>query len=52
MARRYVDTHLAGTGRGRQYSLVGDAELDEGAVWEAILDPGSPTSGRWCGSSI
>ena len=25
---------------GRQYSLVGDAELDEGAVWEAILDSG------------
>ena len=24
---------------GRQYSLVGDAELDEGACWEAILDP-------------
>jgi pyruvate dehydrogenase E1 component len=24
---------------GRQYSLVGDAELDEGAVWEAVLDP-------------
>ncbi len=24
---------------GRQYSLVGDAELDEGAVWEAIGDP-------------
>ncbi|NKQ55444.1 pyruvate dehydrogenase, partial [Amycolatopsis sp. K13G38] len=22
-----------------QYSLVGDAELDEGAVWEAIMDP-------------
>ncbi|QHG85527.1 pyruvate dehydrogenase (plasmid) [Rhodococcus rhodochrous] len=40
MARRYVDTHLGHTGRGRQYSLVGDAELDEGAVWEAILDPG------------
>ena len=40
MARRYVDTHLGDTGRGRQYSLVGDAELDEGAVWEAILDPG------------
>ena len=29
-----------GPGPGRQYSLVGDAELDEGAVWEAILDPG------------
>ena len=27
-------------GLGRQYSLLGDAELDEGAVWEAIVDPG------------
>src|SRR5262249_62008989 len=25
---------------GRQYSLLGDAELDEGAVWEAIVAPG------------
>ena len=25
--------------RGRQYSLVGDAELDEGAIWEALLEP-------------
>jgi len=25
--------------RGRQYALVGDAELDEGAIWEAVLDP-------------
>lgn len=40
MARRYVNAHLGGGGSGRQYSLVGDAELDEGAVWEAILDPG------------
>jgi pyruvate dehydrogenase E1 component len=38
-ARRYVDTAFGGAGGGRQYSLVGDAELDEGAVWEAILDP-------------
>src|ERR1700744_6063904 len=28
-----------GGGHGRQYSLVGDAELDEGAIWEAVLDP-------------
>ncbi|PVG83791.1 pyruvate dehydrogenase [Nocardioides gansuensis] len=35
MARRYVGT----AGSGRHYSLVGDAELDEGAVWEAVLDP-------------
>ncbi|HEX5403043.1 MAG TPA: pyruvate dehydrogenase, partial [Pseudonocardiaceae bacterium] len=40
IARRYVDTTIGGAGTGRQYSLVGDAELDEGAVWEAILDPG------------
>ncbi len=39
LARRYVDTHLAPVGRGRQYSLLGDAELDEGACWEAVLDP-------------
>ncbi|WP_214111160.1 transketolase-like TK C-terminal-containing protein [Acrocarpospora catenulata] len=39
LSRRYVDTVLGGAGTGRQYSLVGDAELDEGAVWEAVLDP-------------
>ncbi|GAS98259.1 pyruvate dehydrogenase E1 component [Mycolicibacterium canariasense] len=39
IARRYVDTQIGTVGKGRQYSLVGDAELDEGAVWEAILDP-------------
>src|ERR1700742_338542 len=44
LSRRYLAT-LAGdtvTGEvapGRQYSLLGDAELDEGAVWEAVLDP-------------
>ncbi|OZC81598.1 transketolase-like TK C-terminal-containing protein [Rhodococcus sp. 114MFTsu3.1] len=48
MSRRYVETSFGDpdeTSRpsgfsGRQYSLVGDAELDEGAVWEAIIDPG------------
>lgn len=39
LARRYVNTAVGGAGSGRQYSLVGDAELDEGAVWEAVLDP-------------
>lgn len=39
VARRYVDTVLRPVGGGRQYSLVGDAELDEGAVWEAVVDP-------------
>ncbi len=49
VARRYLNRYLEsgngpsgnGTGGlGRQYSLLGDAELDEGAVWEAIVDPG------------
>jgi len=39
LARRYVDGHFGTAGVGRQYSLVGDAELDEGACWEAVLDP-------------
>ena len=50
VARRYLNGRFispAATGRqdntaapGRQYSLLGDAELDEGAVWEAVVDPG------------
>src|SRR3954465_14547045 len=39
LARRYVNTQFGSGGTGRQWSLVGDAELDEGAVWEAVLDP-------------
>ncbi|MGW5716802.1 transketolase-like TK C-terminal-containing protein [Amycolatopsis sp. NPDC003865] len=39
LARRYLTTRGSSAGTGRQYSLVGDAELDEGAIWEAILDP-------------
>ena len=45
MARRYLNQRFlasdtGGVTIGRQYSLLGDAELDEGAVWEAIVDPG------------
>lgn len=39
ISRRFVNDRGVDVGHGRQYSLVGDAELDEGAVWEAILDP-------------
>lgn len=39
ISRRYVNGVVDTAGSGRQYSLVGDAELDEGAVWEAVLDP-------------
>ncbi|AQW46610.1 pyruvate dehydrogenase [Streptomyces violaceusniger] len=46
LSRRYVDGHFAGAGTGRQYSLLGDAELDEGAIWEAIQDPIVPRLGE------
>ncbi|HEY2204915.1 MAG TPA: pyruvate dehydrogenase [Pseudonocardia sp.] len=40
VSRRYLRSTVdASTGGGRQFSLLGDAELDEGAIWEAILDP-------------
>jgi pyruvate dehydrogenase E1 component len=48
LARRYVNSTGAAAGTGRQFSLVGDAELDEGAVWEAILDPMVSGLGEVC----
>lgn len=38
-ARRYIDAHFPARATGRFIALVGDAELDEGNVWEAIADP-------------
>ena len=38
-ARRYVDAHFGARPPARHIALVGDAELDEGNVWEAIADP-------------
>ena len=42
MAQRYVSDHFDVPRGGRQIALVGDAELDEGAIWEAIVDPMVP----------
>jgi pyruvate dehydrogenase E1 component len=39
LAQRYVASHFDVPGTRRQIALLGDAELDEGAVWEAIADP-------------
>ncbi|MFG1607764.1 pyruvate dehydrogenase [Actinoplanes sp. NPDC049265] len=40
MAHRYLASHFDTTPRaGRFVSLLGDAELDEGAIWEAVADP-------------
>jgi pyruvate dehydrogenase E1 component len=38
-ARRYIDHHFGHAGTGRFIATVGDAELDEGNVWEAVIDP-------------
>jgi pyruvate dehydrogenase E1 component len=39
LAHRYVAGHFEVPRGGRQVALLGDAELDEGAVWEALIDP-------------
>src|SRR5215218_10311102 len=39
IAHRYVAGHFDVPRGGRQIALIGDAELDEGACWEAIADP-------------
>ncbi|WP_328475096.1 pyruvate dehydrogenase [Actinoplanes sp. NBC_00393] len=40
MAHRYLASRVPGApAAGRFVSLLGDAELDEGAIWEAVMDP-------------
>src|SRR5688572_286474 len=39
LAHRFVAGHFDVPRGGRQIALIGDAELDEGACWEAIADP-------------
>jgi pyruvate dehydrogenase E1 component len=46
LAHRYVAGHFEVPRGGRQVALVGDAELDEGAIWEALVDPMVPRLGE------
>jgi pyruvate dehydrogenase E1 component len=46
LAHRYVADHFDVPDGGRQVALLGDAELDEGAVWEALVDPMVPRLGE------
>ena len=39
VTRRYVDAHFGARPKSRFIALIGDAELDEGNIWEAIADP-------------
>ena len=46
LAHRYVAGHFDVPQGGRQVALLGDAELDEDAVWEALVDPMVPRLGE------
>ncbi|GAA4752606.1 pyruvate dehydrogenase [Nocardioides endophyticus] len=47
MAHRYVRSHFPDAPpAGRFVSLLGDAELDEGAIWEAVADPSVASLGE------
>lgn len=39
VTRRYLEAHIGPMAPARFIATVGDAELDEGNVWEAISDP-------------
>ncbi len=46
VTRRYVDDHFGPRDAARFYALLGDAELDEGNIWEAIADPATEGLGN------
>ncbi len=41
LVRRYVDAHFGARPRSRFIAFLGDAELDEGNIWEALFDAGT-----------
>lgn len=46
VTRRYVDAHFGDRPRSRFIALIGDAELDEGNIWEAVADPATTGLGN------
>jgi len=46
VVRRYVDAHFGARPPSRFIAILGDAELDEGNVWEAIADPATQGLGN------
>ncbi len=46
VTRRYVDAHFGPRAPARFVALIGDAELDEGNVWEAVADPATQGLGN------
>ena len=46
VTRRYVDAHFGARPASRFIALIGDAELDEGNIWEAVADPATDGLGN------
>ena len=46
VTRRYVDAHFGARPHSRFIALIGDAELDEGNIWEAVADPATDGIGN------
>ena len=44
--RRYVDAHFGERPHSRFIAIIGDAELDEGNIWEGIADPATAGLGN------
>jgi pyruvate dehydrogenase E1 component len=44
--RRYVDAHFGARPSSRFIAFVGDAELDEGNIWEAVFDAATAGLGQ------
>ena len=44
--RRYVDAHFGARPATRFIAILGDAELDEGNIWEAVADPSTAGLGN------
>ncbi len=47
LTRRYVEAHFGQQSAARFIALVGDAELDEGNVWEAVAEPAAEGLGNF-----
>lgn len=46
LSQRYLSDRFQAPPVGRHIAVVGDAELDEGAIWEALVDPMVPQLGE------
>ena len=46
VTRQYVDSHFGARPKSRFISVIGEAELDEGNIWEALADPAATNLGN------